>query len=210
MSELLREVDEMMRQERIMKFWNNNAPYIIGFVVLSILLTGGMSFYKSWDLAQREKQTAIYLESMEAEDFPAGALETSKNMRGDLRALYLLQSAGAALEDEDTEQAAIFYEAIINDSAAPKDIKDSALIMNARIAGNPEEHLSAIEAIANDNGNAWQADALLEAAAIAKRKGEGEQAILHLEQLMKLETAPADKKQQAQDLLRLYKSEAQN
>jgi hypothetical protein len=46
MSDIFQEVDEIMKQERMEKFWKQNGAWIIAFIVLTILGTAAISGYQ--------------------------------------------------------------------------------------------------------------------------------------------------------------------
>ncbi|MCD8562794.1 MAG: hypothetical protein LRY54_01755 [Alphaproteobacteria bacterium] len=48
MTDLLQEVDDMMRQEKLAKLWREHGNFIIGVILAIILATALVSAYKSW------------------------------------------------------------------------------------------------------------------------------------------------------------------
>ena len=90
MADVFQEVDEMMKQERVEKFWKENGRWIIAFVVLTILGTALMSGYKSWNKSVQEKQTGELIAFLDAEDFPNGLDDAIKDYDIDLTKSFVV------------------------------------------------------------------------------------------------------------------------
>jgi len=178
MSELLREVDEALRQERAMKFWKENAAYIVFFVVGTIALTGGLSAYKSWKASENEKQTAQLMALEEAKDYPDNILAAApalQTLNPDLRGIALLKAAGAALAKKQTDKAWALYEKTATDKSLPEDFHALATLMSVRLSSNksdqkPEDLIAKLAPLWLSSDSLWAAHARLEAAIITAHK----------------------------------------
>lgn len=173
MADIFREVDEAMRQERLEKFWTENRPYIIGFIVGTILLTGIISGYRAWDHGVKEAQTAQLIALQDAENYPQNLLAADDlELRSGLRGIALLQGATAALDDDNNQDALTLYNRAANDKAIPADLRQIATLMAVRLELKNEtapekakqlaEKLEAIIA----SKTIWSAHAKIDAAAI--------------------------------------------
>ena len=206
MSELLREVDDAMRQERVEKFFHEHGKTLIAFVALTIFLTGALSFYKYWDNKQKEDGTAALIALQEAEDFPENVLDADLNMRGGARGLAYLSGAQAFLDKNQTEDARTLYNKAAQDSGVPKDIKHLALLMQARLAEEKTQaELDTLQKIWSDTDSPWQAQARLESAIIlAATKEDYASALSHLDEILKIPNLPDTFHTKVQALSHVY------
>lgn len=173
MADIFREVDEAMRQERLEKFWIENRPYIIGFIVGTILLTGIISGYRAWDNGVKEKQTAQLITLQEAENYPQNLLATDDlELRSGLRGIALLQGATAALDDDKNEDALALYNRAMADKGIPADLRQIATLMAVRLEleneVSPEKAKELAEKLETiiASETIWSAHAKIDAAAI--------------------------------------------
>ena len=192
MSDIFQEVDEIMKQERMEKFWKENGTWISAFIVLTILGTAAISGYKYWNTNVQEEQTAILVEMFEQPDFPAGITETVSDLRPGLRGIALLGAAQHEMDSGNADNALAFYQNAAQDNAVPDDFRGMAQIMTARL----DEKISADEKLAIlknvfDNGDSpWRFHAQLEAALIeAHSNNDYDAARFHIERILRAEGA---------------------
>ena len=154
---------------------DENKYYIIGFIVGTILLTGIISGYRSWDNGVKEKQTAQLIAMQEAENYPENIIaQDDLNLRSGLRGIALLQGATAALDKDQNENARALYERAINDKGIPKDLRNIAVLISARLTLQENEDIDAAKAKAlaeqletvGQSKTIWSAHAKIDAAAI--------------------------------------------
>ena len=106
MADIFAEVDEAMRQERLAQFWKENGTFIVVLIILTIVSTGAISGYRSWNDKQTKIQTNKALALTKAEIFPENIQDVDlSDMRAPLRALVTLNAAGAYLEDNKRPEA---------------------------------------------------------------------------------------------------------
>ncbi|NCT40223.1 MAG: hypothetical protein GW778_00980 [Alphaproteobacteria bacterium] len=168
MSDLLAEVDDAMRQERLAKFWHENKFFIVAFVVLTIVATGAMSAYRSWDMKTKTEQTAQLITLQEATNYPANIIEDDLDFRPSIRGIALLSAAGTAMQRNNQEDAAKLYARIVADTKIPEKFRYLGIIMDVRLkmekeGANKEELLSALAPILNSK-SAWKPHAQIDAA----------------------------------------------
>ncbi len=169
MSDLLAEVDEIMRQERMEKFWHENKTFIITFIVLTIALTGVFSGYRAWDHKVETEQTAALIQLMESSDYPANMLEADLDFRAPLRGIALMGAAGSLMTQDKQEDAYKLYQRAAQDKQIPDDLRHLAVLTTVRIDANKEganasELLATLDPVLK-NG-IWQPEAQIEAAVI--------------------------------------------
>ncbi len=212
MSDLLQEVDEIMRQERMKKLWDENKNYIITFVVGTILLTALVSGYRSWNTSQQHKQTAELSTLQTAENYPENILSADKlKLRGGLRGIAYLNAGNAFLAEDKTDEALQIFQKASADKGIPTDLRSLAVLMNVRLASNTEgadtkELLSLLTPIAGSSGNAYAPQAHLEMALLQAHKlGDYEKAQAHLTEILETPNVPETLYNRARDLSGLYR-----
>lgn len=157
MSDLLAEVDEAMRQEKLAKFWHENATLIITFVVGTILMTAAFSGYYAWDDNVKETQTDTLITLVESPDYPSNIANADLDIRPDAKAIAKLGAADALLRRDKKQDAQKLYTEIAQDNKSPAEFQQLAAIMSVRLA-------------LADAENAPDADALLEMLKLAQKQ----------------------------------------
>ena len=66
MVDLFREVDDALQQEKLERFWRENAKYIITLILAVIVGTALWSAYNYWRIAQAEQSTSSFMEIVNA------------------------------------------------------------------------------------------------------------------------------------------------
>ncbi|MCD8498265.1 MAG: hypothetical protein LRZ85_09500 [Alphaproteobacteria bacterium] len=169
MTDLLQEVDDMMRQERLAKIWHNHGNFIIGAIVAIILATAAFSGIKSWNAHVRTQQTEKLMAALDENNFTEKAPEIAADLRPGLKTVALLTAAGKHLEEEKPEEALILFKQIAGDKSTPRDLAGFAVIMEARLnknEGNKQDILAALENIYRSSASPWRFHAALEAAVL--------------------------------------------
>lgn len=162
MSDLLAEVDEMMRQERMVALWKEYGSILITFIIALIVGTGAVSGYKSWDLQTRKIQTTQIVQMIEAADFPENITpEKLDGLRADLSALTQLQAAGTYAQAGDIEKAKAQFKALHEDKNIDKTLRELAFIGYARLSATPnsprdETLVQTLTTIINNSDSPWR------------------------------------------------------
>lgn len=213
MSDLLTEVDEIMRQERMQKFWHDNKTSIIAFIALTILMTGVFSAYRAWDNSVKTNQTTALIELMESAEYPNNILEADLDFRSSIRGIALMGAAGTFMAQDKPEEAAKLYQRVIDDSKISADFRHLAILTLTRINANKEGAdasalLAALEPVLKD-GSPWQPEARLESAVInARLKKDFSVAKALLNQVLETKDLPPTLYERAQSLHHVYELQA--
>ena len=192
MSDIFQEVDEIMKQERMEKFWKENGTWIIAFIVLTILGTAAISGYKYWNASVQQEQTATLLSMFDEPDFPAGVSDQTQDLRPGLRGLALLSAANHEMSAGNTDSALEFYNNAAQDSALPDDFRGMAQIMSARLDQdlNADEKLAMLKNVFDNGDSPWRFHAQLEAALVeAHDNTDYTAARFHIERILRAEGA---------------------
>lgn len=213
MADIFAEVDEIMRRERLAKFWKDHGPFMVALIVTVIAFTGALSAYRTWDDKITSAQTDRIIEIIDDKDFP-GNVETEdlSRLRSSFRALLLLNAAGAVLEEGKTDEALGFYTRIMEDRKAPRDLQELASLMAVKIWQGQKENtksrdelLALLAPIANDVKSPWRWHAKLEMAIfLAGQKHDYSAAIGNLNDILGATGLPASLYTRANSLKHLY------
>ena len=193
MSDLLAEVDEAMRQERIEKFWKENKNAIIAAVVFVILATAAISGYRTWDAKVKTADTQTLTNLMEQPNFPQNINGEKLDIRPGLKGIALLTAAGQYIAEDKPEEALVLYKRAAEDSSIPDDLRQAAVLAQTKISGTevPDEALSALKTVWEDDDSPWRYHARIEAAVIlAHAKQDYAAARDHLDIVMTAQALP--------------------
>lgn len=175
MTDLLRDVDEMMRQERLKALWGTYGNYIIGGLLALILVVAGQQGYAFWSTKQAEKTAAAISTALLDKD-PAAALSSyAAQTKGNARAAAALLALQKKGETGNTAQTLL---TVFNDRGADHTLRDLAGLSWARmVADTPDVATNDIRSVLTKiiarPGSPYAAVARLDLAAlIAHREHE--------------------------------------
>ena len=184
MSDILHEVDEALKQERILKIWQSYGSYIIAALVLVVLMTAAKSGYEYYHRVTSERATTALLNILEtSEDKAADLKRFAETTKGKSTVIAQLLIAGDALENDDITAARAAYDTLANDNSAPSFYKDFGKLMTIQIDmdGINEENTAALTAdltaLMDDKKSVWRYHALLNRASIFAMQGNYQDAI---------------------------------
>ncbi len=209
MSDLLVEVDEALKQERLEKLWQKYGGFLIGFLVVVILGTAANEGYKSWKVRQNTKQTNIYLDAIEDKQATYETIlkEADKITNSGLKDLARLHAAGLAIENNDIKAAIAIYKDIStnNNSYIVATYIAKYMITNLDNSLSAEEKRKRYKALSDDINNPWRFHARFEMALLdAHEFQDYKSARANLSIIMKEETLAQTLKQKAKSLDILY------
>lgn len=213
MSDLLTEVDEVMRQERLAKFWHENGTLIIIFVAATIILTGVFSAYRTWDHNVKTEQTNALIAFTNALDYPQNIFDPAFEFDGNFRAIAVLGAAGTFIAQDNPEDAKILYGWLVEDTDIDVHFRHLAIVMHTRLALNsddPENDLDTkllLETLAPvlSPKSPYYAQAQIEAAVIqANLAMDYTAAMTHLNAVLDSKNLPTSLYARAQNLHHVY------
>ncbi len=199
MSDIFREVDEDIRQEKYRRLWDRLGPWVIGVAVLIVVGTGG---YRGWlYLQEKQSQSAgdKFFEAVrlsEAENYQEaaalyGELETAI---GGYPALARLRQATDLANAGKTAEALAEFDAIAADSNLMDAMRDVASIRAGYLAVDSEGYSAVadrVEPLTADTGP-FRAAARELLALSAWKSGDVEEARKWLAALEEDPETPAD------------------
>lgn len=210
--ELIRDIEDSIRQERLTALWKEYGSYLIAGVLLAVLFTGLISGWRAWNDSTSAAATAVLLESLENPDAAASLSKIPDDLRGGPRALARLNEAALMLKDGKTDQALAVFEATRDDRATPPLYRDFATLMATRIGWdkNPDDtagaqkRISALESVTG-KGGPWEAQARLQIALIAAHSlKDARRAQAELDAVLERENVPPSLRERARALQQVY------
>ena len=161
MSDIFREVEEELRQEKLQTLWKRYGAYLIALLVLIVGAIGGYKFYKSWQADQAgasgDKYTSALVllsENKIAEAAPLLA-ELSEEGHGSYPVLARIQQAASLAKSGKKTEALASYDAIAGDASVDATFRDLAGIRAAFLAvgsASVGEITERVGGLANDDG----------------------------------------------------------
>ncbi|MCK6417527.1 MAG: hypothetical protein L6Q57_01130 [Alphaproteobacteria bacterium] len=205
MTDLLREVDEALRRERMEKFWQAHGRKVIIAVLVLLAGVGLFSAYEGWQRSVQEAHTESLIALLESPDFPSDVHEKTQDIGPGQRGIALLQAAARYRLEKKESQALELYQIIASDKAIPKTLRQQAdLLRTATMAPGPEMK-ALMQPIADDTSSPWRPHALLNLAAYYAHEGQDpDQARALVDMVLAIESLPPSLMQRAQALAHVY------
>lgn len=183
---LLREIQEDLRRERLEKLWQRYGSVLIGAALAIVVAVAAYQAWKAWELSRREAHSEAFIKAEErAANDPVAAAEAFSALadrgRSGLAVLAGFRQAALLADAGKLEDAAAEYAALAARVDHPL-YRDLARLrwVSARLISDPAaaEDARLGEALAALTGetNPWRFSAREIIAAIALRKGDVEQA----------------------------------
>lgn len=169
MPDLLSEIDDAMRHERMEKLWKEHKKSIFLALGLIILATALGSAWKSWDYSVRAEGTAKLMAMLESPAFPGNVEAGDLGLRPGLRGVAMIQAAAAYLQAGKKPEALALYDKVINDGGVPDDIRGMAVLMRVRLLSEEQAYeplLKSLKPLLNNKKSPWYVHAQIEAAGL--------------------------------------------
>jgi hypothetical protein len=215
MSDIFREVDEALQQEKVAKVWNEYAPTIVAAAILMILTTAATTGWISWNAHRNATETGRLVQAIENGDSAATKLqEVAEDTRGNHEAVALLTAAGILGDKKEYEQAAALYQKAYEDRSAPRELRELSRILYVRsqlAAGKTTDAaplLDVLKPVLASEKSPWIWQAKIDAALIAAHLGNDKKAAAaYLQGVDEATNVPPSLLERAQALLQLYTAE---
>jgi len=139
MSDIIREVDEELRRERLANFWKKYGGYLAFAAFLIVAGTAGWRGYEYYSQKQAEAASERYAAAQKLAADPTKtdeAIAAFKAIAADAPSSYKLLarfSAAAELGKKDAKEGAAAFDAIANDSSVDKLMREVASIRGASL-----------------------------------------------------------------------------
>ncbi len=129
MSDILRQVDEDIRKERISTLWKKYGLYLILVVVLIITAVLGFQINKSINISNNEKIVESYLSATTNKNFSEAKSKVEKLISLDnkyISSLSELKISNLLIEEGNEAEGVLILERIIQNNSYDQLIKDTA------------------------------------------------------------------------------------
>ena len=129
MSDVLRQVDEDLRKDRILSLWKKYGIYIILFIVLLLVSVIGYQINKSLNISNNQKQVENYLNAsnLPSENEIVSSLSNLENSSNTfMRGLIRLKMANTLMSQGKKEQSQTILIQLMEDREVNKIINDAA------------------------------------------------------------------------------------
>ena len=130
MSDILRQVDEDLRKDRLLKIWRSYRIHIVGSILIILFFLSGYQYYLSSTQSKNETIAEQYINSinsMDINDSIEKLLELNESENPFIKGLSQLKRAELYFVTENKEQAIELLEEISVDESLNQIIRDLAL-----------------------------------------------------------------------------------
>lgn len=176
-NDLVREVEDSIRQEQLQTFWKEYGPYLVGAAVLAVLLTAAVTGWRGWTGGIHARETTALLQALDMKDAPAALEKAEADLTGGRKAAAGITAAGILARDGKLKEAAALYRTTAQDTSLPRDFRHLALLMAVRTgwtmkesgeeaAAQTQGFLDSLETIRSDGSSPWRWHAAVQAALI--------------------------------------------
>ncbi len=215
MADVIIEVDEAMKQERMEKLWKDYGGLLISFLIMVVLATAANSGYHAWIKHRDYKQTNLYIDALKQENPSADdLLALLPKMTPSMKSVVNMRAAGIALENGNNDKALSIYQNIEADTAQKVDSPMLSALAKYMVTGldksmSSEDKVMRYETLASDVNNPWRYNALLDAALLEAAQNKNyAKARTYLSKILTADSkAPQGMKQKAQSLEILYQAQ---
>jgi hypothetical protein len=204
MSDVMREIDDDMRQQRLRAFWAENRAWIIGGIVLAIVMTAALSFWRQHTINRNAQATYALFSAMDRSD--AETLEALATGKGAHGALAAFLAAGLHAQNGESEEAAALYDRIAATRGLEPVYRDLATLLSVshRLDAGDARKLHATLKPLTAPKSVWRSSALELQALLYARENNMAEAAAALTLLIGDDSAPAEARARAATLRALY------
>ncbi len=213
MTDILREVDEAMRVEKMARMWEEHKTVLITGITALILGTAAHSAWNAYDASKKRESTGAFISALDSAK-PLEQLEKlATEESGSNRSLPLMSAASKAVAAGKFTEAIGFYDSVIKDKNAPAIFRDLAIVQKANLSLDHVEGtkasdlIAAVDPVASNAKSPWQGQALMTRAVIKAHAGNDlAAAIADLKLVTANDATPDSLRQRAQALIDTYQS----
>ncbi|MCB1557459.1 MAG: tetratricopeptide repeat protein [Alphaproteobacteria bacterium] len=215
MSDILRDVDEMMKADRMSQLWQEHGKTVLTLIGLIILATAFNSGWTAYKNNKAEDQTSQILEALQDKDQYSALRATSEKLDGAGKGFSAMNAAALAVKDGKLSDAISLYDSVIADSSLPQDLRDLASVQKTSILLDESPELSAeglmkiLQPVLDNSNSVWRLRALMVSSVIKAHKLSDYQGALEDLALLSADNRlPPSMSSQVSALQKVYQSQA--
>ncbi len=206
MNDILNEIDEDLRTQKLKAFWKENGVAIIGGVILALIMTAGLSFWRDWRDARNMKETAALMDVLYQENIEKLS-SYAQEAKSDHKAFARFLEAGLLIQRKEKEKAIARYDEIAKDRKVDTIWRNLARLQSVTLqldSGDPKKLQEDLTDMISAKKNPWKWSALELQALLFARTGDYARAAKNLEDIVSSSDAPDGLKSRAAALRDLY------
>lgn len=204
MSDIFREVDEALQQEKLEKLWAEYKTTAIAAVAILVLGTAFITGYKSWDASRNAKETQKLLLALDSKNPETEISKVIQDTRSSHKAIGTLTQAGLLVEQGKNEEATALYKSLSEDRSVPKNLRDLSRILYSQ--NSADSSIKVLKPLLEDDKSPWIWHARLQAAvASAHTEKNYKKALAYLKPFESATRLPPSLIERAQALNHVYK-----
>ncbi len=207
--EMVRDVDETLRQEKLQGLWNKYGSAVISAAVIIVLATGVSSAFKSYEQSKNEKATTALIEILDSGNSEKDLDAYISENKGTHQVVASFELAGKYRQDGEIEKASAIYKQISDNKKVGKIYQDFGTLLYAATTTD-ESQKQKLETLFKDDKSPWRAHAGFEWALYTASLGDHEKALKILEEVKGFEITSIGIRQKSEALITLYKLKGEN
>jgi hypothetical protein len=208
MTDIFREVDEALREDRVKAIWDRHGRLIIAGAVAIVLASAGFVGWRSYSQSQAQSQTRALVDAQaQAAAKPADAAAiygaVAADSSADRAALARLMQARADLDAGKRADAAGVYQQIADASGTNPVIRDLARLYSVMARADDADPAALTQELAPlaADGSPWRALAREQQGLLALKQGDAAKAHEIFDALAKDPESPQGVRSRAEQLL---------
>lgn len=209
MSDILNEIEDDLRRQKMNEFWQENRNWIIGGIILAIVSTAALTFWRSYEYNKNVESTAALM-SVAAQPDVEALTGFANEADADHAAMAQFMAASLHLQKGESQQAIALYDKIASTSGVAREFRDLASLysIGQRLsADEPAKLHRELAPLAKDK-NPWRFSAREMQALLYAREGKMTEAADTLSLISGDAAAPQDVRTRAFTLHELYMGNA--
>lgn len=205
MADMIDEINEDLRRQQLTAFWKENRNWIIGGIILSVVSTGALSWWRQHQMQNELAATAALVAAVDTGDV-AKISDYAKTTGKDHGAIARFAEAGLLIQKGDKDKAAAVYSDIAATSGADRALRDLAALysINLRLDKDDVEKLHKELAPLVADKSVWKFSAMESQSLLFAREGKKKEAADVLGKITGDAGAPEDIRTRALTLRELY------
>jgi hypothetical protein len=211
MSDIMDEVSDDLRRQQLEQFWKENGAWIVGGVILAVIFTAGLSWWREHTYQRNMEQTAQLVEIMNGADvdkLTSFAEKTDKNHA----VIARFAAAAVYAKRNDADKAIAIYNSIENTTGVDSTYRDLAKLLSADLQLGSADPTALHQQLSSltKRGNPWRFSALELEALLYAREHKMKEAADDLAEITADSNAPQDVRMRASTLREFYVGAAQS